>query len=179
MFEEEEEEEELVVEEEEEEELGEQADADGGTPSSTTPVIASPTAGEQTHRRQRQVMSSPTLTPVSSVVRTPPETRSRKRVVRSLSPAARTDDSGNSTQRNPQPPGVTNSVLICIDLTNLKKRIKKLKHERDELETTFRELQKRQQERLQTQAAELDRGNKELRAKIEALELNDSEDEID
>jgi vacuolar-type H+-ATPase subunit I/STV1 len=70
--------------------------------------------------------------------------------------------------------------LITVDISTLKKRIKKLRTERKELENTFREIQQRKQDKLLAKAEELDRGNKDLRAKIEAMELNtDDDEEID
>ena len=45
------------------------------------------------------------------------------------------------------------------------------------MENTFREMQQRHQDKLLAKAAELDRGNKELRAKIDALELTIDDDE--
>jgi vacuolar-type H+-ATPase subunit I/STV1 len=76
-------------------------------------------------------------------------------------------------------PGLVNR-LIAVDISTLKKRIKKLRTERKELENTFREIQQRKQDKLLAKAEELDRGNKDLRAKIEAMELNtDDDEEID
>ncbi len=64
-----------------------------------------------------------------------------------------------------------------VEISTLKKRIKKLKSERAELESTFRELQQRKQEKLLAQATELANENKELRAKIEAMEFNSDDDD--
>ena len=64
-----------------------------------------------------------------------------------------------------------------VEISTLKKRIKKLKSERAELESTFRELQQRKQEKLLAQATALANENKELRAKIEAMEFNSDDDD--
>ncbi len=64
-----------------------------------------------------------------------------------------------------------------VEISTLKKRIKKLKSERAELESTFRGLQQRKQEKLLAQATELANENKELRAKIEAMEFNSDDDD--
>ena len=52
-----------------------------------------------------------------------------------------------------------------------------MKSERAELESTFRGLQQRKQEKLLAQATELANENKELRAKIEAMEFNSDDDD--
>jgi chromosome segregation ATPase len=70
---------------------------------------------------------------------------------------------------------------MYVDITSLRTRVKKLKHEQEELENTFKDLQKRQQERLLSKVAELDRRNLELRTRIETLEFNsdDEEEEVE
>lgn len=67
--------------------------------------------------------------------------------------------------------------LIAVEISTLKKRIKKLKSERADLKTTFREMQQGKQEKLLTLAMELDSENKELRAKIEAMELDSTDND--
>ena len=64
-----------------------------------------------------------------------------------------------------------------VEISTLKKRIKKLKSERAELESTFREIQQRKQEKLLAIATELASENKEFRAKIEAMEFDSDDDD--
>ena len=65
---------------------------------------------------------------------------------------------------------------MYVDLESLKTRVKKLKHEREELEDVFKDLRKLQQEKLLSEAEELERINVELRARIVALGGPDEEE---
>lgn len=118
---------------------------------------------------QTQHTSAAAAAPADSTTDTPcaTEPRSRKRVIRSPTPEPDDDEIGHTLPLK--------AKLMYVDLESLKTRVKKLKHEREELEDVFKDLQKLQQEKLLSEAEELERINVELRARIVALGGPDEE----
>lgn len=117
-----------------------------------------------------QIQHTSAAAPADSTTDTPcaTEPRSRKRVIRSPTPEPNDDEIGQTLPLK--------AKLMCVDLESLKTRVKKLKHEREELEDVFKDLRKLQQEKLLSEAEELERINVELRARIVALGGPDEEE---